>query len=166
MRTFPILLILTACGPDGFYVLPPTADSAPDAIEAPDSAPDAADERTPDADAGNDADAAKGDAACELSGPNECTSVVQTYCAHYASCCQQFPGNGKCSVGFDVPATCKTFYTQNGFDCPNGKYNRAVCAPGTSCSNSTNAASCSAMFVSSGPSDSNFATCPAFWGQF
>lgn len=157
---------LTACGPDGFISIQPSGDAAPDAITG-DATPssDAQDERAPDAGADADADV-NTDAACELSGSIECTNVVTAYCARYAACCQQFPGNGKCSVGFDVPATCKAHYTQNGFDCSSGKYAKTVCGSGASCSSSASAASCNAMFLSSGPGESSFATCPAFWGQF
>lgn len=160
-----LALALTACGPDAFYTIPPLADAGQDALE--DALSGDADARPMD-DAAADAavDAVKGDAACELSGSTECTNVVAAYCARYAACCAQVPGSGNCSVGFDVPATCKTFYTQNGFDCSSGKYAKSVCGSGAGCSTSTNAATCSAIFVSSGPSESSFPMCPAFWGQF
>lgn len=168
-QTVALLLALTACGPDAFTSIPPLGDSAPDVLEevadARADASDAGDARKDDAEVPDSGIDAK-DAACPLSGQTECTSVVSNYCARYAACCQQFPGNGKCSVGFDVPATCKTFYTQNGFDCSSGKYTKSVCTAGASCSSSTSSASCSAMFVSSGPSESSFVACPAFWGQF
>jgi hypothetical protein len=158
-----MLLLLTACGPDSFYMIAPASDAAPDALETS-TALDAADERTPDADAGSAADAA--DAACETSGGTECADVVTAYCTRYAACCQQFPSNGNCQVGFGSIATCKQFYTQNGYDCSSGKYTRAICTAGTSCEAKIGIATCGTMFSTTGPNDGQFATCPAFWSQF
>jgi hypothetical protein len=163
-----LLLGLAACGSDAFFYIAPAGDAGPDADPAEGAAADARAEASSDDASKPDvgADAADG-AMCSVSGSASCADVINAYCTHYASCCQAFPGNGNCSLGWANAPTCKAFYTQNGYDCSSGKYNKAVCADGLMCSSNINAATCTAIFQSTGPNDNGwFPKCPPFWGQF
>lgn len=165
MKTLTLLL-LTACGPDAFYYIPPLDSDAGDAqanLDAPDAARDG--DAAPELDASDAGDATKTDgASCPYVGSVACSDTINAYCAHYASCCSQFPGNGNCSVGWSMASKCKTDLAQGNYDCNSSKFNKLVCGGPTACMNGTAGASCTTMFQSSGPD--TFTGCPSFWGQF
>lgn len=160
-----LLLLLTACGPESFYSIPPADDSG-DAGPNSEASDAQTDRDAPELDSSPDADAAidTKDAACPYVGSVACDDAINAYCNHYASCCQQFPGNGNCSVGWAMANKCKADLSQGGYDCNSGKYNKLVCGSPTQCMNSTAAATCTAMFQSTGPN--MFSGCGTFWGQF
>lgn len=175
----PIVMLatLTACGADTFFFINveggiTIGDDA--GAETSDSNADVDTRDGATSDASIDGDAAVADSAatdapsdtsvCAYSGPTECANDVSAYCTHYTSCCQQFPGNGNCSIGWNSVNGCKAALAQLGFDCSLSKYNKPVCGSASACVNSTNAMTCNAMFLSTGPDAP--ASCPAFWSQF